>query len=223
MSKKEAQQYLEIKEKIAQVRAWNNHGKLNELRKQAQELLPALIRQNLNNLGLEDIAVTAVLKAEKNNEVLHKETEFLSRFCAQGQIGIAQENQIPFESRFFNLEIHEVGQGEIGFVDRHQRFHFTKTPTLEQAIGWLIATCGGQERLIHFFHLKGAANALRIVTENENPLNPSFHQNFLEILEEIFVKGYTSRLDTTPRATKEILWSIANREVFGEEREGFYY
>jgi hypothetical protein len=110
----------------------------------------------------------------------------------------------------------------VGNIDCDGRFHFVAAPNLRTALGWSLATDGGRERLIEFFDLDQAANALLSVIRANGVERVVFFGPYFETLAHIFVSGRTSRFGDGCNGPASTLWRVATREL-GEEHFGYSF
>lgn len=125
------------------------------------------IRYNLNLFGYEDMIVVGEVQITRDGFDLHTEKTQplrLSVICARHRQILTEipHNPNQFEKANAGIKVLSIRPHvQIGKISDSDHFYYEKAPSLEVALGWLIATSLGQSTLIDLYPLNKYAEEIK--------------------------------------------------------------
>lgn len=183
-------------------------------------LTPHVIRANLENFGINDMAITGVLRSHFGRKLGEVEM-VISDLCGLRYAGLAKRLDVEEKDVEFRIMIKKDGE-EIGYITSDGVFNYEKAPDLRTALGWRIATDGGRTYIIGFFHLDQATRSLLDTVRVNGTKKEVFFGPYFEALKSVFIYERTTRFGDGYCGAATTLWHVATREL-GEEHPGYSF
>ncbi len=177
-----------------------------------------LIRVNLERFGIVDMTVTGVLNGRDGRRLGHVEMS-LSDICGLRYDGLAKNLEIEPKNVELVIKIEADGV-VIGKVDSDGGFDYEAAPDFRTALGWKIATDGGQVQIIESFDLDQAARSILEIVQSKGTSKDAFFGPFFEMVKQVFVCRRTSRFGDGYCIAATMIWHVATRQL-GEEHPGY--
>lgn len=190
--------------------------------KAAEAVSGAVIRANLEVLGLEDPVVTGTLTEYGTGREIAQTRALLSELCSKRWCGVAEALGLDAQGLGLQVKVLDASGRRLGAVDCDGRFNYDGAESLRSALAWLFATDAGRVRLLAV-DLEAATRAVLETVRTNGTGKEAFFGAFFSVLREIVVHPTTSRFGDGHLGVATAIWMAATREAFGVAHEGYPY